>query len=251
MTAALDTVAPPTVAAPTRTWRVWLRRVMILVLLGFAVWAIVGNRKELAAGLRQIEIWTVPAAFVPAYLALIVSLFVWRALMSDLGFRLPVPDAARIFYLSQLGKYVPGSVWSILTQVELSRKHDIPRRTNITVGVLAIAVSITSGLSLAALLLPFSGRATIHKYWWILLLIPVLLGMLHPAVLGPLLNRALRLVRRDPLPRTPSWVGLGKVAGLQAIVWLMLGLQAWLLLIGLGAPALRALPVALGGYALA
>ena len=254
----MDTATPPAVTgadAPTTRatpgWRAWLRRAMIAVLLAFAVWAIVGNRTELAAALREIAPWSVPAAFVPAYLALVVSLFVWRALMSDLGFKLPVPAAARIFFVSQLGKYVPGSVWSILTQIELSRRHNIPKRSNVTVGVLAIAVSITTGLSLAALLLPFSGPAAMHRYWWILLIIPVLLGALHPAVLGPALNVALRLVRREPLPRTPSWAGLGRVAALQAVVWLMLGLQAWLLLVGLGAPVARSLPVAIGGYALA
>jgi uncharacterized membrane protein YbhN (UPF0104 family) len=224
---------------------------MLIVLLVFAVWAVVRTRAGLLDALRQIAPGMVVSAFVPAYLALVISLFVWRALMTDLGFRLPVPAAAKIFYLSQLGKYVPGSVWSILSQVELSREHNIPKRSNIAVGVLAIAVSITSGLTIAALLLPFSGARTIHHYWWILLLIPVLLALLHPAILGPLLNFGLRLIRRDPLPRTPSWVGLGKVVCLQCGVWLMLGLQAWLLLVGLGAPAARSLPIAIGGYALA
>lgn len=224
---------------------------MLIVLLVFAVYAIVHSRTQLLEALRRTSPWMVLAAFVPAYLALVISLFVWRALMADLGFRLRIRDAARIFYLSQLGKYVPGSVWSILSQVELSREHNIPKRTNVAVGGLAIAISITSGLTLAALLLPFSGPQTLHHYWWILLLVPVLLALLHPAVLGRLLNFGLRLIRREPLPRTPSGLGLAKVVSLQCGVWLMLGMQAWLLLVGLGAPAARSLPIAIGGYALA
>ncbi len=120
-----------------------------------------------------------------------------------------------------------------------------------TVGVLAIAVTITSGLSLAAVMLAVTGGATLHHYWWILLVIPLFLVALHPRVLGPGLNFALKLVRREPLPRTPSWAGLGAVAGLQALIWVLLGLQAWVLLVGLGAPPLKSLPVAIGGYALA
>jgi uncharacterized membrane protein YbhN (UPF0104 family) len=240
-----------TPAMPSPGRRVWLRRVMILVLLGFAGWAIARNRHDFALAVRQMSGWVLPGAFVFAVSAMVAALYVWRALMADLGHRLPLPAAARIFFISQLGKYVPGSVWSIAAQIELSRDHGIPKRTNVTVGVLAIAVSITSGLSLAALLLPFSGAATIHHYWWIMLLIPVFGCALHPRVLGPALNRVLRLLRREPLPRTPSWAGLGRVAGLQVLVWLLLGLQAWLVLVGLGAPPLRALPVAIGGYALA
>ena len=77
------------------------------------------------------------------------------------------------------------------------------------------------------------------------------LTLLHPRVLGPALNRVLRLARREPLPRTPSGRGLAVVVGFQLIVWLLLGLQAWLLLVGMGAPTWPSLPVAVGGYALA
>jgi uncharacterized membrane protein YbhN (UPF0104 family) len=224
---------------------------MIPVLLAFAVWAIAGNWSEVVAALRELSPWAVVAALVPAFAAMGAGLLVWRALMTDLGHRLPWADAARIFYVSQLGKYVPGSVWSILTQIELSRGHNIPKRTNVTVGVLAIALSITNALTVAAVMLPFAGAATWHHYWWILLIIPVLVAILHPRVLSVLLNTALRLLRREPLPRTPSWSGLGRVAVRQTLVWVMLGLQAWILVVGLGANPWRALPVAIGGYALA
>ena len=56
-----------------------------------------------------------------------VALLVWRTLMADLGHQLTLRQSARIFYPSQLGKYVPGSVWSIITQIELSRGHDDPQ----------------------------------------------------------------------------------------------------------------------------
>lgn len=246
-----DEAAGPALTGGRTGWLLWARRAFLAALAGFAIWAIAGNWSDVAAALRQLSPWAVAAAFIPALLAMFVSLFVWRTLMADLGHLLPVPAAARIFYISQLGKYVPGSVWSILTQIELSRGHNIPKKTNVTVGVLAIAVAITTGLSVAALMLPFSNAETVRHYWWILLVIPVLLGALHPRVLGRGLNLVLRLLRREPMPRTPSWAGLGRVAGLQALVWLALGLQAWVLLIGLGADPWRALPAAIGGYALA
>jgi len=227
-----------------------VRRILFVALVGFTVWALVANRTEIAAGLSQLSPWTFVVALVAGFATTGASLFVWRSLMTDLGHRLPIPAAARIFYVSQLGKYVPGSVWSILTQIELSREHRIPKRTNVAVGVLAIAISVTSGLCVGALMLPFAAAAA-HRYWWILLVIPVFLTVLHPRVLGPALNRVLRLARREPLPRTPSGRGLAQVVGFQLLVWLLLGLQAWLLLVGMGAQTWQSLPVAVGGYALA
>jgi uncharacterized membrane protein YbhN (UPF0104 family) len=227
-----------------------VRRILFVALVGFTVWALMANRTEIAAALGQLAPWTFVVALVAGFATTVASLFVWRSLMTDLGHRLPIAAAARIFYVSQLGKYVPGSVWSILTQIELSREHRIPKRTNVAVGVLAVGIAVTSGLCVGALMLPFAAAAA-HRYWWILLVIPVLLTALHPRVLGPALNRVLRLARREPLPRTPSGRGLAIVVGFQVIVWLLLGLQAWLLLVGMGAPIRQSLPVAVGGYALA
>jgi len=34
---------------------------------------------------------------------------------------------SRIFFVGQLGKYLPGSLWALLVQMELSRKAGIPR----------------------------------------------------------------------------------------------------------------------------
>jgi glycosyltransferase 2 family protein len=224
---------------------------LLVAFVGFAGWALLHNWSDIAAALRQLSPWAVAMAFVPAFMASVVSVFVWRELLAEMGERLSLTTAAPIFYLSQLGKYLPGSAWSILMQIELSRAHNVPKRTNVTVGVLVIAVATTTGLGMAALLLPFANGIALRHYWWIFLILPLFLTALHPRVLGAALNLALRLTRREPLARTPSWTGLSRVAGLQALVWLCLGLLTWLLLIGSGASPGRALLVAVGGYALA
>ncbi len=52
----------------------------------------------------------------------------WRRLLADLGSKLPVPVAARVTFMAQLGKYVPGAVWSFAAHVELGHDYDVPRR---------------------------------------------------------------------------------------------------------------------------
>jgi uncharacterized membrane protein YbhN (UPF0104 family) len=237
-----------------RRWggaRAWARRVAFLALVGFAVWVLVANRSGIAAALRELNPWAFVAALTLGFVTSGAALLVWRALLADFGHPLRVRDAARIFFVSQLGKYVPGSVWSILTQIELSRDHRIPKRTSVAVGVTVIAISVTTGLSVGAAVLPFGATAAVRRFWWVVLILPLMVAVLHPRVLGPILNGVLRLARREPLPRTPSGAGLARVVGLQLVVWTCLGVQAWLLLVGLGAPPWPALPVAIGGYALA
>ncbi|HEV2088080.1 MAG TPA: lysylphosphatidylglycerol synthase domain-containing protein [Cryptosporangiaceae bacterium] len=232
-------------------WAGWLRRGLLVVVLGFAVWAIVRNRTSLVAALADLSPWAVLGSFVAALLAMVASLFMWRAVLADLGAPLSVKDGARVFYLSQLGKYVPGGIWSIASQVALTRELRVPRRTSLAGGVLTIAVSTGVGLIVAGAMLPFAAPEAARKYWWIMLAIPVFLVALHPPVLGWLINRALRVIGRPPLPRAPTRAGLLRAAAWQLVVWLMLGVHAWLLVVGVGGPVGRSLPVAIAGYALA
>jgi hypothetical protein len=41
---------------------------------------------------------------------------VWQTILADLGSRLRLTVAARIFFVGQLGKYLPGSVWPVVMQ---------------------------------------------------------------------------------------------------------------------------------------
>jgi glycosyltransferase 2 family protein len=35
-----------------------------------------------------------------------------------------------VFYLGQLGKYVPGTIWPVVTQMRLGRDYRVPPRTS-------------------------------------------------------------------------------------------------------------------------
>lgn len=226
-------------------------RVGLVVLLLLAVWVIASQWDELVAALRQAEPWTVPVALVPAALAMLTSFNVWRRLLAGIGTELPRRTAARVFFIAQLGKYAPGSVWSVLTQMELSRGHRVPRRSIAVVGVLAVVLSVTCGSILAVVAIPFVSRDTATRFWWVWLALPVLVGLLHPAVLGRVVDRVLGRLGREPLPARPSGRGIAMAGLFQFGTWFLLGLHAWGLLIGLGADPLESLPVAIGGYALA
>jgi glycosyltransferase 2 family protein len=231
--------------------RSWIRTAVLVVMLGFAVTVVVGNRAEVAAALDQLSVGYALAALPGAVAAMVAALFVWRTLMKAFGARLAVRDAARVFFLSQLGKYVPGSVWSMLAQIELSRDLRVPRRTTVSVAVLALAVSVTVGIATGAAVLLMAAPQATRRYWWALLVLPVLLVLLHPRVIAWLLNTVLRLLRRSSLDLPPSWSGLLAAAGFQLLVWTALGLHIWPILVGMGAEPGRALGVAIGGYALA
>src|SRR5205823_6240647 len=124
--------------------------------------------------------------------------------------------------LSQLGKYVPGSVWPLLAQVELGREHKVPARRSATVAVLIIVLSVAAGLLAALLTLPLSGDGLAGRYRWALAAVPLLLAAVHPRVLNPLLAWGFRLIRRQPPGEPLSLTGI-----IRSICWSMLGWLAY------------------------
>lgn len=238
----------PTVLRPAVTR--WLKRLVLVAVLGAGCYAVYRTADDLGEGLRLLPPWLVLVAVVPVVAGMLVALQVWRTLMAALGSPLSNRAAAGILFLSQLGKYLPGSVWSVLGQMELGREHQVPRRTSASVGVLVLAISATAGVTVASLLFPFAGAATVREYWWLLAVVPLCYAGLHPPLLGRVLGLAFRVVRREPSITLPTWAALRRALLLQCVVWVLLGIQVWVLVVGLGAPALASLAPAIGGYAL-
>jgi uncharacterized membrane protein YbhN (UPF0104 family) len=175
----------------------------------------------------------------------------WRTLLADLGSPLPVGVAAKVTFLGQLGKYVPGAIWSFAAHVELGYDYDVPRRRGAASVVTALAVTVAVGLAIAAVGLPLASASAARRFLWVLAALPVLLACLCPPVLGRLTDRALGVLRLQRLDWRPSWRGLAVAVGWTVLGWLMLGLQAWLLLDGMTGRGAGVLLVAVGGYALA
>ena len=227
-----------------------LKVVVVAIVVVVAAYAIYRNWHALARGFAELPIWVLAVAFGLTVVAQGLALVMWRVVIADLGSPLPLVPAARIFYVSQLGKYLPGSLWTIVGQMELARVEKVPRRTSLTQGVLVLAIAVGAGVMVSVLLMPFLGRETFARYWWAVLLLPLILLALHPPVFGKVVNTGLRLVRRAPLEVLPTWRGIGKALVVQGLVWLVLGVQIWVVVVGLGGDPLPSLLASVGGYAL-
>ncbi|MCT2584021.1 flippase-like domain-containing protein [Actinophytocola gossypii] len=221
-------------------------------MLAFGAAVVVGRWGELRVALERPSWGLVVAAGVPAAGGILLTALGWRTMLADLGAPLPARVAGRVYLLGQLGKYLPGSVWSFVAQAELARDHAVSRRVTVTGGVLGLLLAVGTGVVTAFVALPLGGGSgALVAYWWVVLVVPAGLVLLHPRVIGPLLDRVLRLLRREPLVRRPSYRGMVTAAGWYALSWLLLGLHCWLLMLGFGAPAGTSLPVAVGGLTLA
>ncbi|MFI0447859.1 YbhN family protein [Actinomadura sp. 6N118] len=227
------------------------RVLLVLLALGFCAYSLIDQWDATVRAFEQMSVATLLGAFAAGLAGLLAWILSWRVFLAGLGSPLPVKAMYRISSISQLGKYVPGKVWALVTQMELAREYEVPRARSFGSTLLAMAASQATGLAIAASTLPLTSAAARDRYWWLFLLAPVVLACLHPKIVTWALNTLLRLVRRPSLEHPVSlpetllgvfWAVLG---------WVFFGVHLWLLCAAVGGDGTGLPFLATGAYALA
>jgi glycosyltransferase 2 family protein len=222
-----------------------------LAVLAFGSWFIASRWHRVQAALSTARPGWVALAAVFGVLGLLCTMATFRCVLAAVSRKLPVRDVGRVHFTSQLGKYVPGSIWPLVALTEMSGRYQISRRAAASAGVLTLVFSITTGGVVGVTLVVIAAARTSSGLWWLLLLLPVAFVIGHPSVVMAVLNRLLRLAHREPLEMSLRGAQLRNVLLWQLGVWLFLGLQCWALVVALGGNAVTSVVPAIGGFALA
>src|SRR5690242_2668888 len=144
--------APASPAGATRTARLRglmnkgplgrvVRLVFVLAAVGLGGYALASQWSQVRSGLADLGWAAVAGALVAVLLAALTSMQSWRVLLGAFGSRPPLRGAAQVFFVGQLGKYLPGSVWSVVAQMDLGRAYRIPPRRSASAAALTMLVS--------------------------------------------------------------------------------------------------------------
>jgi uncharacterized membrane protein YbhN (UPF0104 family) len=228
----------------------WLRAGLLVTVLALCGYGLYSEWPQVMAGLARLHWYSVSASLTAAVAGSACMMLAWRAILADLGSPLRLAAAARISFVSALGKYLPGAVWAFAAQLELAHELGIPRRRSAASFAVSLALLAGVGLGVAAIALPLAAPGTARSYWWVLAAVPLIAGALCPPVFGRVMDRALVLARRQPLEHRPSWPGIGRALAWTIAGWALLGVQVWLLVSDMSGQH-RYLLLAGGGYALA
>jgi len=117
--------------------------------------------------------------------------------------------------------------------------------------LLSIVLGCTVALGVACLLLPLYDAHALARYWWGLLVLPVLLVLLHPRALPYVLDRAFALLHREPLEERLEPRAEFRAAGWSVVSWIGFGGHLAVLCGALGHGGLSSVVLCVGGMALA
>lgn len=211
-----------------------------------------GQGSEAREALRRTDPLAVAGALVAVLAGLAASVQVWRRLLADLGSPLTQRQAAHVFFVGQLGKYVPGTVFAMAAQMQVGKAYAVPRTRVATSWLLFMLVLVATGLLCGVVGLPLGNPDVLDDYGFVLLALPVGLLALTPPVLNRALAWLLRRTGRAPLERPLTWAGLGAASGWALLMWALYAVHLVLLVEPQDPEPGHRLPLlALGAFALA
>ena len=154
----------------------------------------------------------------------------WRVLLRGWQHEIPFLDAARIWTVSNLGKYLPGKVWSITALVVMTREYGVSAAEGTAASVLVTLVNTLVGFVVAivagASLLNLSPAAVV-----VIAVIAVAV-LASPSALPRLGLLAGKVFGRQIVLRPIAHRVILLAGALTAIAWLMYGVAFWLFTIG-------------------
>jgi|GEM_PF-207172 len=194
------------------------------LIFGFLVLTVVSQWSELRdQGVAFDLIWLIPA--IAAMLVFYtLSAAVWGLILRLLDNPVSPAEAQRIWAQPLLVRYIPGSVLFVLARVLLAEKVGVSRRVSTAGIVYEMAAAISAALSIATwFLVAHPDTQGLWIRWLPILIIPVMVGLLHPRVFGPLTTRILVALGRVPLPKIMPFRGVMMVYFCYLGLWTILG----------------------------
>jgi hypothetical protein len=184
----------------------WILVAVIFAFLGKMVWGNWNEVKDASLTLR-------PFPFVLGTFMFVLSYFIqvgaWYLITARLGIALTFRETLGSWFYSQLGKYLPGKVWLLVSRFYSYESRGKSKKTvSVALYFETVTIIATAGLISWASLV-FSPRATFQSLgglpgWLVLLFVPVFV-FLHPKVLQKLLNGVLRRLKREPIVLSLSY----------------------------------------------
>jgi len=239
--------ARPAPAPATRRWALVVRVVVTVAVLVFVAQALARNWASFRSA--RFEVTLRPGWLALSLLSLLVvsalQIESWRRLLAGWAQRLSFLAGMRIWFLANLGRYVPGKVWSVTGMVVLAEEEGVRRWAAAASAVAVQAVGIGTAAAVVAAATPRAASPVRLAGAMVLALGSVALLAWEGALprLGRLLGASNEWRALPPLAVLVS-------SGLTLLSWCAYGCAFWALGRGLGLPPTLPLADAAGVFAL-
>ncbi|WP_309073017.1 lysylphosphatidylglycerol synthase domain-containing protein [Paenarthrobacter sp.] len=208
------------------------RRALVVIVFAAAAYFIAVQWPQVQATVFALQWWQVLLSLLALIPGVLLGMYMWRVVMASLLRSVDIEPQGlvlnQIYLVGQIGKYLPGSVWAFVLQMELGRKNGIARAQVFVASLVSTGITIGAALVVGASALPILVQRQ-PNLQWLYVILPVVILAMNPNVVTFLVNIVLRVFRRPPLPERIQANTMVKAFILGVLMYLCFGLHLWIL----------------------
>jgi len=230
-----------------------LQVLLIVVIFYFLARNLYVNWNKIVKYDWNINYYFLTYSFVLFVVGSILIALGWNLILRVLGGRLGCKRALKIFFITDLAKYVPGKVWTIVGKVYLCAKEGIPIAKTSASVIIQPLIQVIAGILIFLLSLPFWTKTNdfMNQLYFFLPLIPLGLIVLHPAIMTKLLNFVLTRLKQKPIELNIKYRDILLILLLWCGLWILTGIASYFLIISIYSFPVSQLPVVIGIFSIA
>ena len=136
------------------------------ILLFFLLRTITSDWQAVLVYLKDFEV--IPMILSAGILLLIYpeSAFAWYVLIRKIGVRISLKNALYVWIISNISRYLPGSIWQYVGRVELGMQAGIPRQKSILAVLYETLLIIIAGLFVSLFTISYWSTVGIKSYMY-------------------------------------------------------------------------------------
>jgi len=193
------------------------------------------------------------------FLALAVLTFLFFYLLEGIGYyiyvklvhgKVPFMKILKARYVSDMGRYIPGKVWTYLGRIYLLKNYDITKTQILTSSMLEMAIMALGSILVFAISLLFWDLKIGVWIYVIFLLIPLILLFVHPKILNFFLHLVQKLTKKELIKIRTKYSQLLWTIPFYLFYWLIYGLGSYLIIRSLTEISFTKIPIIIGIFSI-
>jgi glycosyltransferase 2 family protein len=202
-------------------WLKWLVSLAVAFFIGRVIHL---EWQKVRAFEWRFDVWFLALSFLATSFWFFARAWVWRAIVRHFGFDIPYRESVRIFVLSELSRYVPGTVWQYFSRIYLAGQWGVPAAVTLSSALMELLLLALAAVPLVLWHLdevfPIMGRAQEV----LLIVFPVAaVVVLQPAVLNRLARFLLPKLRMQYVPIELSFRAIAGLWAACLVIWVVFG----------------------------
>ena len=202
-----------------------LKLIIVIIIFYFLFKTIYLNWTQIAQHRFKFDLSFLALSYLFLFLHATLLAYQWHLILRATNEEIGFLKSFSIHYLSQVGKYVPGFIWTIIGKLYLTQKEGIAKERVLLSILYQNAILVLTGIIILSSVLFFEERfMTIYGYHLLGLAIMSSIVVFYPKCLNRILENILRLFKINYIPITISYKISLSLLPLFVFTWIVGGI---------------------------